>query len=277
MNHFKIGVMLGCFRLGLKDGIKKAAEIGVQGIQLTGEEYFDRKLETLDFVKRNGLSISAICTDMSINIREPEKNAEKVEKNKMIMSIASEMETSVITAHIGVVPEDNKIDAYRIMQDACGELADHGVKTGVRFAIETGPEKCDVLKKFLDSIGSKGIGVNFDPANLVMVVGDDPVKGVYTLKDYILHTHAKDGIMLRPSIPERVYGITPEEVAEHDDQPYFIEVPLGQGKVDFKGWMSALKDIGYKGFLTIEREVGDRPEEDIKIAVDFLRSMDAIL
>jgi len=127
------------------------------------------------------------------------------------------------------------------------------------------------LKIFLDSIDSKGIGVNFDPANLVMVVGDDPVKGVYTLKDHIVHTHAKDGIRLRPSYPEKVYGNVPEHYVEDDGKPNFVEVPLGEGKVDFDGWIDALVDTGFKGFLTIEREVGDSPEEDIKMAVDFLK------
>ena len=47
--------------------------------------------------------------------------------------------------------------------------------------------------------------------------------------------------------------------------------PLGEGDVDFPGWLKALDDIGYRGFLTIEREVGDNPEADIRRAVDFLR------
>ena len=68
------------------------------------------------------------------------------------------------------------------------------------FAIETGPELAATLKGFLDDIGTPGIGVNYDPANLVMVSGEDIVQGVYTLRDYIVHTHAKDGKRLKPCL-----------------------------------------------------------------------------
>ena len=52
-----------------------------------------------------------------------------------------------------------------------------------------------------------------------------------------------------------------------------IELPLGQGDVDFPAYLSALNDIGYTGYLTIEREVGDDPEGDIRLAVNFLQSL----
>ena len=125
-----------------------------------------------------------------------------------------------------------------------------------------------VLKEFLDSLNSKGVSVNLDPANLVMVTGDDPVEAVYTLKDYIVHTHAKDGIKLLDKNPEIIYHIIE---AELDSQVAFREVPLGEGSVDFPRYLAALDDIGYKGFLTIEREVGSDPAKDIAMAVNFLK------
>ena len=123
------------------------------------------------------------------------------------------------------------------------------------------------MKGFLDNLDTKGIKVNFDPANLVMVVGDDPVRGVEILKDYIIHTHAKDGIMLQKTDAERIYG---GEKGFRGDQ-YYRETPLGEGSVDFDNYLKALYSIGYKGFLTIEREVGEHPEEDIRKAVEFLK------
>ena len=82
------------------------------------------------------------------------------------------------------------------MHNACAELSRFANEMGAYFAIETGPETADRLKSFLDGLGTKGVAVNYDPANFVMVTGDDPVQGVYTLKDYIVHTHAKDGVKL---------------------------------------------------------------------------------
>lgn len=287
MVNFKLGVMVDSFRLGLADGIDKAAEIGAQGLQiyaLTRERQSGGVRELLDIlwtdkkdimkkIKDRGLVVSALCSEVGGFVARPEQNKVKIERTKKILELAKEMETNVVTAHIGVVPKDSSIGAYKLLQDVLGEIGDFAGGIGMKFAVETGPELTETLRIFLDSIGSKGLGVNYDPANLVMVAGDDPVKGVYTLKDYIVHTHAKDGIMLRPSYPERVYGVVPEMPDINDGQPNFKEMPLGEGNVDFKGWLNALSDIGYNGFLTIEREVGDKPEADIRKAINYLTEL----
>ena len=112
------------------------------------------------------------------------------------------------------------------------------------------------------------MAVNLDPANLVMVTGDDPVKAVHNLKDYIVHTHAKDGVRLIKRDPEVIYGIVNGDAGA---EPAYLEVPLGEGSVPWQGYLQALTDIGYTGFLTIEREVGEDPAADINKAVSFLR------
>ncbi|NLB80959.1 MAG: sugar phosphate isomerase/epimerase, partial [Clostridiaceae bacterium] len=171
---------------------------------------------------------------------------------------------------IGVVPEQGNHPRYEIMQKACRELCEFADNMASHFAIETGPETAATLKKFLDSLGGRGVAVNLDPANLVMVTGDDPVKAVYTLKDYIVHTHAKDGKMLHKKSAEVIYGLEEDKML---NDPAFIEVPLGTGQVDFPNYLKALDEIGYKGYLTIEREVGDNPKADIELAVNFLKNI----
>ena len=277
----KIGVMVDSFRLGIREGIKKAKEIGAGGIQIyavKGEMDPDNlskenRIDLLNFIKENGLVVSALCGDLGghgFTIKEDNKS--KIEKSKKIMDLAKDLDTKVVTTHIGVIPEDENHPRYKILQEACEELGNYADSVGAYFAIETGPEKAEVLKRFLDSLKSKGVRVNFDPANLVMVTGDDPVQAVYTLKDYIVHTHAKDGAMLKQTNPEIIYdyfaggGIEDLRLEE-----LFLEMPLGEGQVDFKAYLKALNDIGYKGFLTIEREVGENPSQDIKSAVDFLK------
>ena len=91
---------------------------------------------------------------------------------------------------------------------------------------------------------------------------------VYNLRDYIIHTHAKDGVQIFYKDPEIVYGIKKDPLVTGDS---FEEVPLGEGSVKWDEYLAALNDIGYKGFLTIEREVGDDPEKDIGNAVNFLK------
>ena len=192
-----------------------------------------------------------------------------MEKSKRILDLAKELETDIVTTHIGVVPSDPNHDRYKIMQEACHELAEYADSIDAHFAVETGPETSAVLKGFLDSLNSTGVGVNLDPANLVMVTGDDPVGAVHNLKKYIVHTHAKDGKQIFYRDPEIVYGIKKDVIVTDDS---FLEVPLGEGSVNWQNYLAALEEIGYNGFLTIEREVGDKPEVDIRAAVDFLKN-----
>ena len=279
MYNFPIGIIIDSFRTDIPTAVKKAAALGAKGIQVystRGEMAPEnmspaKRREFLDLVKSNGLVISALCGDLGCGFHNTEKNPALIEKSKRILDLAKDLETDIVTTHIGVVPEDKEHPRFKVMQDACGQLAEYADSIQAHFAVETGPETSATLKMFLDSLNSRGVGVNLDPANLVMVTGDDPVKAVDNLKDYIVHTHAKDGVKLYHKDPEEVYGI---KLAQGDSLvtgPSFEEVPLGTGKVPFPQYLKALENIGYKGFLTIEREVGDTPEADIKIAVDFLK------
>ena len=278
MYSFPIGVMLDSFRLPTREAVKAAAKIGAQGLQMystNGENSPENlkgaaRCELLDYVKSNGLVFSAICGDLGRGFGNRELNPSLIEKSKRILDFAKEMETDIVTTHIGVVPSDPNHERYKIMQEACRELVEYADSIDAHFAVETGPETSAVLKSFLDSLDSTGVGVNLDPANLVMVTGDDPVNAVHNLKKYIVHTHAKDGIMINKTNPEYIYGVTPapEEIR---NIPFFKEVPLGQGGVNFSSYLKALEEIGFRGFLTVEREAGDDPAADIKLAVDFLK------
>ena len=221
-------------------------------------------------VADNGLVISALCGDLGGGFGNKEENPGKVERSKRILDLAKELGTNVVTTHIGVVPTDSSIDRYKVMQEAYFELSRYADEIGAHFAIETGPETSAVLKGFLDSLGSTGVGVNLDPANLVMVTGDDPAGAVYNLQKYIVHTHAKDGKQLYYKDPEIIYGLVKDSLVTG---PSFLEVPLGEGQVPWEKYLNALEDIGYKGFLTIEREVGDDPAKDIRSAVEFLEKL----
>lgn len=277
MNNFKIGVMVESFRSGIKGGLEKASKVGAQGVQMyatTGElapeNMTSAKIkEVRDMVSSNGLVISAICGDLGgCGFMSAEENIAKVEKSKRIMDLALELGTNIVTTHIGIVPETVN-ETYKTMQAACNELAKYGDSVGAYFAIETGPEPASRLKGFLDSLDAKAVRVNFDPANLAMVIGENPVESAQILLDYIVHTHAKDGIMLHKTNTENIYHAVDHENIEKIE--YFREVPLGEGSVDFDKYLDVLKKANWKGFLTIEREVGDNPEADIIKAVNFLK------
>ena len=163
---------------------------------------------------------------------------------------------------------------YKIIQEACFELARYADSIGSHFAIETGPELADVLKRFIIDVDCPALGVNLDPANLRGVSCEDPVYAVETLAPYILHTHAKDAINTHVGSAARFYGMRNPDgsMREYSARAAgFQEVPLGQGMVPWEGYLKALKDSGYDGYLTIERECGENPARDIQIAITFLR------
>ena len=277
----KIGVITDCFKKTHFEGIEIAAKLGLQGVQIyatTGE--FSPALSETEkarykkALQDNGLVVSALCGDMGgYGFEREEDNAERIKKTKAIVDLAVEFGTNVVTTHIGVIPEDKSNPRYAVMLKALTECGLYAKEKGVTLAIETGPEKAKTLLAFLkDTQG--GVGVNLDPANFTMVTGQDAVEAVYLLKEYIVHTHAKDGVMLdKNQDPTDVYhafavgGVDALNACEG-----FKEMPLGEGQVDWANYLKALKEIGFDGFLTIERECGDNPTEDIQKAVAFLRA-----
>ena len=278
MVDFSIGVLLDGFRKDVKTALALAEQVGVKGVQIyategeTAPENLTpaKRRKLLDMVKSHGLAVSALCGDLgSGGFARAEANAAKIERSKRILDLAKDLETNVVTTHVGVIPEDPAHPRYPVLQAACGALAEYADSLGAHFAIETGPETAKTLKVFLDSLHSKGVSVNLDPANFVMVTGDDPAAAVVTLKDYIVHTHAKDGVRHYYRDPEEVYGMVESHIVT---SPSYEEVPLGKGSVDWDAYLAALRGIGYRGFLTIEREVGENPYADIAHAVEFLRA-----
>ena len=276
----KIGVITDCFKKTHEEGIKQAAFLGLDGVQIyatTGdfspELSEEEKAAYKTLLKEKGLVVSALCGDMGgYGFEREEDNAERIEKTKRIIDLAVGFGASVVTTHIGVIPEAKTHPRYAIMLAALTECGLYAKAKGVTLAIETGPEKAATLLAFVQDTQG-GVGVNLDPANFVMVTGQDPVEAVYLLKDYIVHTHVKDGRMLdKNQNPTEVYhAFAVGGVDALNACKGFVELPIGDGDVDWDRYLSALKEIQYAGFLTIERECGDDPQKDIALAVAYLK------
>ena len=278
----KIGVITDCFKLPLDESIRLAGELGFDGIQVyatTGEfspATLDkgRKEEIKRLLFENHLEISALCGDMGGHGFEiAADNPERIEKTKAIIDLAQEFGVPAVTTHIGVIPADKSEPRYAVMLAALTECGRYAAARGVTLAIETGPEMAATLLSFIEDT-EDGVGVNLDPANLVMVTGQDPVEAAELLGKHIVHTHAKDGVMLRRTDPQIIYncfaegGIEALNVAD-----YFLETPLGEGKVDFPAYIGALRRAGFDGYLTIERETGADPVSDVRSAMDALKKL----
>jgi len=259
MAGLKIGVMIESFRLGVRQGIERASELGADGFQLyvsVGEMTPEKlsksgRREFKRFVADKGLAISALCVELG-GYTDPATVDEKVERTKAMLDLGVDLDVVVHTAHIGRIADDPAAAERQTLAEALGAMGGYAAERGRCFACETGPEDTPLMHDFLASIGSAAMKVNFDPANLVMN-GFDPVRGVYELADFVVHTHAKDGL--------------------RRDDGSKQEVPLGQGQVPWERYVSALREIGYDGFFTIEREVGEDPVADIVAAKRFLERL----
>lgn len=275
----KTGVITDCFKRPLEESIALAGQLGFDGVQIyatTGQFSPEvltsrKKVHIRSLLAGNGLAISALCGDMGgYGFQIAADNPARIEKTKAIIDLAAEFSVPTVTTHIGVIPDRREHPRYRVLLDALCACGEYAKAAGVTLAIESGPETATTLRMFLEDTNG-GVGVNLDPANFVMVTGQDPVEAVALLAPWIVHTHAKDGIMRLQTDPQIIYdcfargGIEALNVSDH-----FTELPLGQGAVDWPAYLAALNTAGYNGYLTVERETGPDPLEDIRHAKGFL-------
>jgi L-ribulose-5-phosphate 3-epimerase len=256
---WKIGILVDCLKLGLTEGVRKAAELGADGFQMyvtQGEAFPDsfppqKRREFKKTAEGLGLEIAALCADFGGGFTDPDLNKVNIPRIKKCIDLAVDLDTRVVTTHFGRLPEDAAHPAYKEALRVATLLAEYAAPRRVTLCSETGVESPARLLAFLRQAPVKGLGVNYDPANLVMCGPFDHIGGVQILKDYIRHTHAKDGVCLR--------------------EGKFKEMPLGEGGVVFPYYLAALKAAGYAGYLTIEREEGQDRVGDMSRAVEFLR------
>ncbi len=282
MERKRIGVMIDSFREGFARGVAEAAKLQVGGVQITAVDELSPKAllgaqaraDVRARLQDNALALFAVCGELGGHgLANRAENAWKVPELQRILDLTAELHGTVMTTHIGVIPAADN-DQRATMRTAMSALCAHAEKVGVRIAIETGPEPIAVLRAFLGELPGASAGANYDPANIAMVLGDDPVAGVPLLAGRIYHTHAKDGRMLRYLGPEKIYAFFAEGgIGDLRMGDYFLETPLGEGSVNLPAWIQALRGIGYDGFYTIEREVGESPASDIAQAVRFLEAL----
>ncbi len=184
---------------------------------------------------------------------------EMVEQRKAILKRAIDFTAKLgaprVALHIGFVPADASDPAYLKLIGDIREIADACAEAGLGLSLETGQETAEEMLHFVQTVARPNLGINFDPANMILYGMDRPVEALETLKDYVVSVHCKDGIW-------------PAQEGQLGS-----ETPLGQGQVDIPAFVAKLKEIGYTGPLTIEREAGDDRIGDILRAKDLLESL----
>lgn len=166
---------------------------------------------------------------------------------------AAKLGVPSITTHAGFIPENPRDPLYEGTIDALRKIAVRCKELGLWFCFETGQETPITLLRAMTDIGTGNLGINLDPANLLMYGKANAVDSLDILGPYVKGVHAKDG----------EYPTDPNALG--------VEKPLGQGRVDFPRFIAKLKSFGYTGSLTIEREIsGDQQKKDIRLAIDVL-------
>ena len=169
---------------------------------------------------------------------------------------AAKMGAVQMATHAGFLPEDPNLPQYEAVVNALREIAGHAKNLGVTFLFETGQETPTTLKRVMDDIGTDNLGVNYDPANLLLYGKANPMDALSILGPYIRDVHAKDG--LYPT----------------DGRSLGHETRLGEGLVDFAVLIGYLKQRGYNGAVTIEREIsGEQQIADIRHAKELLSKL----
>lgn len=276
----KIGILLDSLQLELYQGLRWAADHGAQGIQFYASRGpltpWNSTPEARKIFSRTcfdlGLEIASLCGDLGgYGFERADENPRRVERTRQIIDLALELGSSIVTTHIGVIPEDPRDPLYENLWRSLSELSQYAEKSGAVLAIETGPEPPERLASFVQSCGPKGLGVNFDPANLVMVQGCDATEAFRSLASLVVQVHAKDGQRKKPCDPKAVYSAFAEnDFSSININDYFEELPLGTGNVNFPNLIAALELSGYTGYLTIEREAGKDRLSDVAQGIRFL-------
>jgi sugar phosphate isomerase/epimerase len=185
---------------------------------------------------------------------DPTTRAERLERFQWGLNRTKQLGLTDMMLHAGFIPEVGN-SARKPFLDTLAKVSELARLAGITIAFETGQESAALLRRTLDDLKCPNLKVNFDPANMLLYDKDDPLKVLDLLAPDIRSVHVKDAN--RPKI-KGTWG---------------EEVPLGQGQTNTKEFVRALKKVGYRGPLCIEREVGNQLErfQDIEHGVKFLR------
>ncbi len=167
------------------------------------------------------------------------------------LEVTSVLGVRYISMHAGYLDETGGDYARKFRERVCS-LADAAADRGIMLLLETGQESAEHLRDFLGELNHHALGVNFDPANMILYDKGNPIDAVRILASWIKHVHIKDA--LRTEVPGS----------------WGQEVPWGDGQVDSELFLRTLKEIGFAGTLAIEREAGNQRFEDIKLAAERL-------
>ncbi|MGA2621857.1 MAG: sugar phosphate isomerase/epimerase family protein [Thermoguttaceae bacterium] len=279
MDKWPLGVFAS-IDAGLGVQLSVAHELGVPTIQLHAPQAASRTparaKQFLAQLRELGIRISVVfggfegesyadipTCQRTVGLVPPATRAARLQEMKEIADFARLLGVDAVGLHVGFVPHDPAEPLYQQCLAVTRQLCDHCRLQGQRLHLETGQETADSLVAFLSRAGCDNLFVNFDPANMIMYGSGDPIAALQKVGRYVRSVHCKDATW-----------------SDRPGETWGAEVPLGQGAVGMENFLRTLKEIGYEGPLTIEREIPQDPlrqKEEIGQGIRLLESLKAKL
>ena len=279
MDKWPIGVFAS-IDAGLGVKLEVAHELGIRTVQLhapakstrTPEhaEKFLAKLEemgitiTVVFGGFEGESYADIpTTAKTVGLVPPETRAQRTQEMKEIADFAKLLGVDTLGLHVGFITHDTSDPGYGEMVEVMRDVCDHCKANGQRFHLETGQETAEGLLQFIADVDRDNLFVNFDPANMILYGSGEPIETLGKVGAHVRSVHCKDA-----------------KWAAKPGEEWGAEVPLGEGDVGMENFLRKLRELGYDGPLTIEREIPEDPERqkaEIGQAVNLLNGLKAKL
>lgn len=169
--------------------------------------------------------------------------------------LAVQLGLTLVSFHAGFLPHDKQDLEYQKLRERIARIAGLFAAKNIDLVFETGQETATSLRDFLEDLGSPNVGVNFDPANMILYGKGDPIEALRVLGPWIKQVHIKDS------------------VATQQPGAWGEEVTAGTGDVDWKAFFTTLESLGYQGNFCIEREAGDQRVADILAAKKMVESL----
>ncbi|MBE6548789.1 MAG: sugar phosphate isomerase/epimerase [Ruminococcaceae bacterium] len=180
----------------------------------------------------------------------------RIEELKHGGDFAKKIGIKNVITHAGFIPENPADENYLGLVEAISEIAHYFKEIGCNFLFETGQETPTTLLRTIEAVGTDNLGINLDPANLIMYGKANPVDALDVIGKYVMGVHAKDGC----------YPTTGANLGR--------ETRIGDGKVNFPVFLKKLHDVGYDGALSIEREIeGEQQIIDVMASVKDLNEI----
>jgi len=277
MDKWPIGVFTSV-DAGLGVKLEVASELKIPTIQLHAPHQATRTKENADrFLARlKELGIRLTCVfggfegesyadiptvSRTVGLVPPETRAARTKEMKEIADFAKLLGCETVALHLGFVPHDTKDPLYQEVLAVTRDVLDHCKANGQNLHLETGQETADALLQFIGDVQRDNLFINFDPANMILYGTGEPIEALKKVGRYVRSVHCKDG-----------------KWAKNPGQEWGQEVPLGHGDVGMERYLQTLKEIGYTGPLTIEREIPQEPERqkaEIRHAATLLADLRA--